>query len=811
MIASAYQVLLIDDDEDDYVVTRDLLQEAEQASFELTWVETYQAGLEALYTDLYDVCLLDYRLGSETGLELLQAAAKSGLHKPIILLTGLGSYDIDRQCMAMGASDYLVKGNLLTGPLLERSIIHSIERTQAATEIRLLTHVLQSIHDGVYMATEEGELLFSNHSLRQLCACSDNSTSKRTLELLQSPILQQLLSQGNRNQNHQIQKSSILKTELSLESSMGLGRTILLSESRVKAQQRTLRFGMVHDVTERKLAEIERDRFFNIAIDLLFIADADGIFKRINPSWFVTLGYTVEDLLGHDFWQFILSEDQNLKQELQDVLTKGQEINALELRVQAKDGTNRWIAWNLVPFPQENLLYGSGRDISQRKASEARLTYETLHDSLTGLDNRVCCLNRLDLAIEQQKRHPNEHFAVLFVDLDNFKNVNDSLGHLIGDQLLIQVSQRLKMVVQRIDEVARLGGDEFLILLEKPENLNGALKIVHRLQEELQKPFYVGDREIFTSASIGVVFSDRLYQSVDDIIRDADIAMYRAKSRGKAGYAVFDPAMYLQTLHLVETQTALRQALKKQELRLYYQPLVNLQHPYQLEGFEVLLRWQHPDRGLISASEFIAIAEETRQITLIGEWVLWGACEQLKIWQAEGNASMDLYLSVNLSGQQFRDPSLIKILDTILTETELIPRNLKLEITESSLIQNIQAATEIMELICSRGIELSLDDFGTGFSSLQYLQQFPISTIKIDRSFVNGLNDSERNFRITSAIINLAKTLGFNTVAEGVEIHEQLTELQLLGCNVGQGYLFSKPLSATETSNYLAQSIADIR
>ncbi|MEM6252816.1 MAG: EAL domain-containing protein [Cyanobacteria bacterium P01_D01_bin.156] len=800
----AYRVLLIDDDEDDYIVTRDLLQESEQASFELTWVSTFQAGLEALHKDFHDVYLLDYRLGAETGLKLLQTAVESGLRKPIILLTGLGNYDIDRQCMAMGASDYLVKGDLLTGPLLERSILHAIERTQAAAEICLLTHVLQSIHDGVYMTTEEGELLFLNQSLRQLCTFSPKTTLGHGAELSQYPILQKILSQGNRKR--QTQKSTIFQTELSLKSSIGLDRTVLLSESWVKAQQQTLRFGMIHDITERKQAELERDRFFNIAIDLLFIADADGIFRRINPSWATTLGYAADDLLGQSFWQLMLSDDQNSKRRLQDTLAQGQEINALECKVRSTDGYYHWIAWNLVPFPQENLLYGSGRDISQQKASEARLTYETLHDSLTGLDNRVCCLNRLGLAIKHLKRHSHKHFAVLFVDLDNFKHINDSLGHLVGDQLLVQVSQRLKAMVRGVDSVARLGGDEFLILLENLEHHLDALKTVYRLQNELQKPFHLEAREIFTSASIGVVFSNLSYQSVDEIIRDADIAMYQAKSQGKASYVVFDQTMYLQTLHLVETETALRKAIDKQEFCLYYQPLVNLDNSHQLEGFEVLLGWYQPEKGMIPASEFIPIAEETGQIHFIGTWVLRNACQQFKTWQVEGKASTDLYLSVNLSGQQFRDPSLIDTLDTILMETQLDPQCLKLEITESSLIHNIQAATEIMDLIRSRGIELSLDDFGTGFSSLRYLQQFPISTIKIDRSFVNKLNSSDRNFRITSAIVNLAKALGFKTIAEGVETLDQLTELQMLGCDASQGYLFSKPLPAAKAENYLVQN-----
>jgi diguanylate cyclase (GGDEF)-like protein/PAS domain S-box-containing protein len=561
--------------------------------------------------------------------------------------------------------------------------------------------------------------------------------------------------------------------------------------------------GIAEDITAQQQAELERDRFFNLSLDLLFIANHKGHFKRLNPAWKALLGYMDHDLLEQSFWTLIHPDDQAIAHSAEQLLELGEDVTTLEMRCRCKDGSYLWIAWNAVPFLQENLIYGAGRNISQRKESEARLVHETLHDALTGLSNRTCFMERLAIAVKKSHRQPDSFFAVLFIDLDDFKRINDTLGHLIGDQLLIQISHILKESVRQVDSVARLGGDEFTILLEEVQDLKEVLNIVERIQERLQPSFRLGYHEIFTSASIGIVFGTSDYQNVADIVRDADIAMYRAKANGKGCYEVFDQAMYAQTLHLVELENCLRHAIANQELQLYYQPIVSLWKDRKLEGFEVLLRWQHPLKGLIPASEFIPIAENTGLINTVGEWVLQAACIQFKHWRSIYPGFETLYLSINISGRQLREPSLIATLDQILQDTQTPPHCLKLEITESSLIENTQTAAQILQEIQQRGIQISLDDFGTGFSSLRYLHQFPIDIIKIDRSFVTTVQQGDRERSIIHSIIMLARALDFATVAEGIETRYQLEQLQALGCDSGQGFLFSKPMPQQQLDEFL--------
>jgi diguanylate cyclase (GGDEF)-like protein/PAS domain S-box-containing protein len=563
--------------------------------------------------------------------------------------------------------------------------------------------------------------------------------------------------------------------------------------------------GIAEDITERKQAELERDRFFNLSLDLLFIANDQGQFKRLNPAWEGLLGYSDRDLLNQSFWHLIHPEDQPIVQQTQQKLHQGEDVNTVEMRCRCQDGSYLWIAWNAVPFLEESLIYGAGRNISQRKESEAKLVHETLHDSLTGLANRAYFMGRLESTIQKNHYQSDSCFAVLFIDLDDFKRINDTLGHVIGDQLLIQISQILKGAVREADPVARLGGDEFTILLEEVPNLKEVLSIAERIQEKLKHPFQLNYHEIFTSASIGIVFSTSNYRNVAEIVRDADIAMYRAKANGKGCYEVFDQDMYAQTVYQVELENHLRYAIANQELQLRYQPIVRLQGDRILEGFEVLVRWLHPQKGLIPASEFIPIAESTGLINAIGEWVLIEACIQLQQWRSVYPDFKDLYFSINISGRQLRDPSLLNTLDRTLADIPIPPHCLKLEITESSLIENTQIATQILQTIQQRGIQISLDDFGTGFSSLRYLHQFPINIIKIDRSFVETVQQGNRERNIIHSIVALARALGFTTVAEGIETQQQLEQLQLLGCELGQGYFFSPPLTHQELDEFLSQ------
>lgn len=561
---------------------------------------------------------------------------------------------------------------------------------------------------------------------------------------------------------------------------------------------------IVRDITLQKKAERERDRVFNLSLDLLFIADQEGNFKRLNPVWLNLLGYQDEELKGKKFWELIHPEDLAVVENQRPRLNRGHDIQTLEIRCLCKNGSSLWTAWNIVPFLEEKLLYGAGRNISQRKESEQRLVHETLHDALTGLANRVCFMQQLEMAIKKEKRYSDNHFAVLFIDLDNFKHINDTLGHLIGDQLLIQIARVLEDSVREVDIVARLGGDEFLILLEDFDFLQDIFRIVERIQDHLKSSFYLGHHEIFSSASIGIVVGTAEYQKAADVIRDADIAMYRAKAQGRGCYAVFDQEMYAETLREVELENALRQAIANQEFRLYYQPIVNLKNDLALEGFEVLLRWYHPEKGLIPASDFIPVAEDTGEILAIDQWVFHQACLEFQQLRSLYENFENLYFSINISGRQLRNDLLLETLKGTLDNTNIPSHSIKLEITESSFINNTDAAAKMLKLVRSQGIQISLDDFGTGYSSLRYLHQFPIDVIKIDRSFVKTLNQGSREQSIIYSIIMLAKALDFRTVAEGIETQSQLDQLRVLGCDGGQGYFFSRPMANQQLVEFLA-------
>ncbi len=445
------------------------------------------------------------------------------------------------------------------------------------------------------------------------------------------------------------------------------------------------------------------------------------------------------------------------------------------------------------------------QEIIKRRQIEQQLAHDALHDALTGLPNRTLFIERIEFAIQHLKRNTDYLFALLFIDLDRFKTVNDSLGHLIGDRLLIAVAKFLQESLRDNDLVARLGGDEFVIWLDGIHKLQDATQIAIRILDRFAVPFDIEDQTIFTSASIGIVLSSPNYDNSDDLLRDADIAMYRAKEKGKACYEVFDRAMYLETLKSVELENNLRLALQRGELFLQYQPIISLSTS-ELVALEALIRWRHPQRGLLFPSEFIPIAEDTGLIVPIGEWLLAEACRQLKIWQqklASVPPRETLKISVNIASQQFQQPQLIQKLDETLLATGLNGSCLRLEITESVLVESGGTIQKILAQIKKRKIKLSIDDFGTGYSCLSYLSRFPIDNLKIDRSFIEHMNCDGENLEIVRTIVTLAKTLGMDAISEGIETAEQLTQLKNLGCQFGQGYLFAEPLDAQEIESMM--------
>lgn len=433
------------------------------------------------------------------------------------------------------------------------------------------------------------------------------------------------------------------------------------------------------------------------------------------------------------------------------------------------------------------------QEIAERRQAQAELLYMATHDSLTGLANRTVFIDKLCQVI-QQARSSDYRYAVLFLDCDRFKFINDSFGHLIGDQLLIQVAKRLQTTLGSEVLVSRLGGDEFTILLENVNSIDDATAIAEKLHQSFQFPFAISQQTLFLNVSIGIVLGEATYREPETILRDVDIAMYRAKACGKGCYQVFDPHMHQAICSTFKLETDLRLAIERQEFEIYYQPIVSLKTG-TIDSFEALIRWHHPEQGPISPSHFIPIAEDTGLILPIGLWVLEGACQQFCLWQHQGLVSDTATISVNLSLKQFTQPHLIDQIDAILRRTGLSGRHLKLEITESSLMENGELVTNLLHQLRQRHVQLSIDDFGTGYSSLSYLHHFPVNTLKIDRSFIQRISHDGQNLEIIRAITSLAHHLGMTITAEGIESLHQLNYLKKLGCEFGQGYLCYEPMA----------------
>ncbi len=442
------------------------------------------------------------------------------------------------------------------------------------------------------------------------------------------------------------------------------------------------------------------------------------------------------------------------------------------------------------------------QEVLQRHQLEKKLRHDALHDSLTGLPNRSLFMKRTKNCLQHTIKNPERQFAILFIDLDRFKIINDSLGHLTGDQLLIACAKRLNSCVTSKNTLARLGGDEFTILLDQITNPDDAIVVAEAILEKFASPFEISNRSLMITASIGVVIGTNQYRQEIDLLRDADTALYRAKELGKARYEIFNQQMYVQAIYRLELENELREGISQLQLVLYYQPIISL-HNGKISGFEALVRWQHPKRGFISPDKFIPISEETGLIIALGKWVMFEACSQLKIWQSKLPEAESLTMSINVTGYELRNSDFLSSIDRIISETQVNSHCLKLEMTESMLIENSEQVIKVLEQIKNRNIQLSIDDFGTGYSSLSYLPQFPIDNLKIDRSFVDAMDSSKQNKEIVKTIVTLAQALDMQVIAEGIETKEQLERLQALGVQFGQGFLFSKPLTSESAEKLL--------
>lgn len=592
---------------------------------------------------------------------------------------------------------------------------------------------------------------------------------------------------------------------------VGFGSNILLAKFLRASREKTDQLGrhvkeVSHHLEKQELlyqTVAQREALFRGAFESgsvgTLLVYSSGKIQQVNSALCKMTGHSQDEICRNSIYDLVRETDRaDLKRALARSNENDEGYTSGEFRLNTSKQEHIWAAWSSSLIEdgsdEKRFIFHLG-DITDRKRAEERLVHDAFHDSLTGLPNRALFLDRMDIAFKRSQRHLGSYFAVLFLDLDRFKLVNDSYGHLFGDELLQQIANRIVGSLRNIDTVARLGGDEFAILIDEIANEAEVEQLIERLSADIAEEYMIADRSIFATFSIGIAFWDPKYVTAEDLLRDADTALYQAKRRGRNRSVVFEPSMQENVSRLLEVETDLRKALARNEFMVYYQPIVLLLDR-QLAGFEALIRWVHPVHGMISPAEFIPVAEQTGLIIEIGSWVLEESCRQLAEWQKGDPNFADLWISVNVSSHQFHQQNFVKDVSEIMERTGLQPSSLKLEITESMMVDNLESIVDKMHQLNDLGVRISIDDFGTGFSSLNNLHRLPLHTLKIDRSFVSRIEKEDDSDEIIRTIVSLAMSLGLDIVAEGIETQKQAAYLADLECGFGQGYLFGRPVDA---------------
>jgi diguanylate cyclase (GGDEF)-like protein/PAS domain S-box-containing protein len=689
--ADPLRILLVEDDEDDFLLTRSMLQAHGRATFDIDWEQSYGSALRAIRTGGHDLYLIDYRLGEHTGLDLVREAWERDPPAPVIVLTGQDDYEVDLEATELGVTDYLVKGTL-DGPSLEHTIRYAVRQHKATVDLRR-------------------------------------------------------------------------------------------SEERYAVAVRATNDG-------------------------IWDWDLAGLTMHFSERWKTLLGYPDFTSDRPDAWFELVHTDdvERLRREIEHHLAGGSPYFENEHRIRHGNGTWRWVLTRGLTTRDANgrpvRITGSLSDITERRQAEERLIHHALHDSLTGLPNRALFMDRLVQCLSHLQRTPGNGCAVLYIDIDRFKLVNDSLSHVAGDKLLVELARRVGRVLRPGDTIARLGGDEFTILLDGIGALSQARDIAFRASGAIAEPIGLDGRQLTVRASIGIAHSFDGKVHPEELIRNADIAMYDAKARGGGRSEIFDASMHQRVLDRVSLEARLGQAIEQERLRTFFQPIVDLRSG-SLHGLEALARWPEGETE-VSPAEFIPVAEEAGLVGALGALVLRRACTTLGTWREQGVVAPEVTVSVNVSIRQITDAGLVAQVRTALGEARLPAANLVLEITESTLIENPQLVRTVLQQLMHLGVAVQLDDFGTGYSSLTVLHDFPGDTLKIDRTFVDTMTDRPQSRAIIRSIVGLAHNLGLRVVAEGIEHAGQLRALIELGCEYGQGFHFARPLPTDQIETLLA-------
>lgn len=857
---------------DDYESMRSLLERVLRTQGHLvTTAASGREALEILRTQPIDLVVLDVMMPEMSGIEVLERIKANPVTHEIPVLVVSADTDTDKvvACINLGAEDYMLKPfnavfvKARVNTCLERRRLRARERAYQLTleqrvaertalaeqraaalerseadlkrseaalkrQTTILQSILNSMGDGVVVVDMDGGLVHHNPAAEHILgdqiadllphtfakAPTFRKPDQLTLYQAQELPLAQAI-QGRDTDGMELfvaptpdapgQWLSVTARPLQEPQSAPMGAV-----------------GVVRDISAAKQVELalrESEERYALAArganDGLWEWDLRNNQVHFSPRWKAMLGYAEEEIgMALAEWIDRVHPDDRERLEARLAAHHRRLISHFEheYRIRHKDGSYRWMLCRGLAVWNESgramRMAGSQTDVTDRRKFEQQLVHDALHDDLTGLPNRALFVDRLSHALSRMRRNPTYHFAVLFLDLDRFKMINDGLGHAVGDQLLIAIARRLEVCLRPGDTAARLGGDEFTILLDDVHDEKIVREIAERAQQALSAPIQLGDQEVFTTASIGILLSSVDYESATDMIRDADTAMYRAKLAGKACSVLFDPAMHVQIMSHLHLEADLRWAIEREELRIHYQPIVALETG-QIAGVEALVRWQHPQRGLLLPAEFLDVAEESGLIVPLSWWVLRQACHQVHTWQQHIPGAASLWVSVNLSAKQLAQSNVVACICDILEATGLAPRSLKLEITEHTLVEHGEITTRVANKIREIGIQLCIDDFGTGYSSLSYLHQLPVDVLKIDRSFISQMGQGGDRNEIVRTILGLARTLGMQAVAEGTETVQQADELRRLACDFSQGWLFSKAISALDLEVMMtAQQVA---